>query len=57
MKQRKKKEKGIIWKKRKVVIKIPYCPTCGEQLEEETNADCRTLWHYRCDNINCDFKE
>lgn len=39
--------------KKIVVIKVPICPKCGGDLEEEKDADARILYHLKC---SCGYK-
>ena len=29
-------------------VKVPVCPRCGCELEEERNPDARTMYHFKC---------
>ncbi len=33
---------------RAVIIKVPICPKCGLQLEEEKDPDARAMYHFKC---------
>lgn len=38
----------IKFREKIIRISIPICPDCGADMEEETNVESRTLWHYVC---------